>query len=127
MPGSGKSTLARHCAGFKHIEADMYFGPEYQFEASQLPQAHKWCLDQTRKFLKEGLSCVVSNRFSTWKEIPPYLELQVDRRFLVECKGNYGNIHNVPDRVIRNMASRWENFEPYYWQFDATQVVGEQK
>lgn len=73
LPGSGKSTHARVIANeiFRcaRIEADMYFvkDGEYLFDASKLGEAHKWCLDNTRELLSDGVSVVVSNTFTTKK------------------------------------------------------------
>ncbi|MDF5393465.1 AAA family ATPase, partial [Vibrio parahaemolyticus] len=65
LPGSGKTTLAKQLAielGAKHFEADMYFENDegdYHFEPVQLPQAHEWCFQQTRKWLNKGRVVIV--------------------------------------------------------------------
>jgi adenylate kinase family enzyme len=63
LPGSGKSTLARSLGGM-HMEADKYFmsSGKYEFDASQLRDAHKWCQNAVRVGMEtQGQKIVVSN------------------------------------------------------------------
>jgi predicted kinase len=115
LPGSGKSTLAKRMTGYVHVEADMYFersGP-YRFDASQLPQAHQYCLQRTREALMQGCNVVVANTFVKISEMQPYLTLGVPVR-IVEATGQFTNIHNVSASVIEVMKANWERL-PQDW------------
>lgn len=117
LPGSGKSTHARVIANeiFRcaRIEADMYFtkNGEYVFDTKKLGDAHKWCLDTTSELLSDGISVVVSNTFTTKKELKPYFDIAKElgiKPHVILCQGNYKNIHNVPEETIKKMKNRFE-------------------
>ena len=115
LPGSGKSTLAQKYvkAGYYHNEADMYFMQEdgrYCFDPQQLRDAHDWCQNSTRNLLLAGKNVVVSNTFSRLREMSPYLEMPAENVFVIKCNGNYGNIHGVPEKTVRLMKERWEDY-----------------
>ena len=117
LPGSGKSTEAKKLFGFKHFEADMYFideNGEYKYEARKIRDAHNWCRLETYKAVENGLNVVVSNTFTTNREIEPYFDI-ADMfgitPVIVECKGKWKSVHNVPDEVINRMADRWEEIK----------------
>lgn len=142
LPGSGKSTLAKSIRWVTaepiHLEADMYFHPlisglqgpvaadeydlyspdnrdvwVYNFVPSQIPNAHAWCQNAARYWLKTGRSIVVSNTFTRMFEMKPYIDMarEFDAQLtVIKCEGQYGNIHNVPDGVIQKMKDRWEEY-----------------
>lgn len=113
LPGSGKSTLARTYAA-AHFEADMYFtlaSGDYLFDPLQLDAAHRWCQAQTESALKNGEDVVVANTFVCCWEIKPYYQMaqRLGATFeVIECKGQYPSIHDVPPAVIEKMRSRWQ-------------------
>lgn len=112
LPGSGKSTLAKSLDGFVHMETDQYWGKDYKFDASKLGAAHAWCQQQTECLLDEGEDVVVSNTFTTKKELKPYFEIA--KRFgitpnVIHAQGNFGNIHNVPEETLKRMDARFEH------------------
>lgn len=112
LPGSGKSTLAK-TLDIPHYEADMFFMKEgkYCFDASKLHQAHQWCLSSTKTALIAGSSVVVSNTFTTKKEMNPYVDLAAELGVeleILECTANFGSVHDVPTEVIKRMKMRWE-------------------
>lgn len=117
LPGSGKSTLAKSLVESgeydAYFEADMYFerDGEYKFDPSQLKYAHQWCFDQFKKNVSEGKSVIISNTFTTRKEISNYLNFcgQIYPYKVLTCKNNYGSIHNVPEETIQRMKQRWED------------------
>lgn len=124
LPGSGKTTLAHkiindssiYNLNFVHIEADMYFVNDgvYTFDREKIHQAHAWCRETARILLENGQNVIVSNTFTTLKEIKPYLDLVKDKEDLriIHCDGkNYGSIHNVPDETIQKMKDRFEKVE----------------
>lgn len=114
LPGSGKSTLARRVceeSGAVHVETDMFWGPEYKFHTKLIRQAHEWCRAECTRLLYLHGSVVVSNTFTIMSEIIPYLQIARHlkaRVVIVECKGEYGSVHDVPEGVLRSMRERWE-------------------
>jgi predicted kinase len=116
LPGSGKSTLARRIIADcrYHFEADQFWheneSGEYKFDAKRLPEAHEWCRDRAQEALLEGHSVVVSNTFTTIKELRPYFVLA--NRFdiiptVYICQNQFNNIHNVPEETLKKMKARF--------------------
>lgn len=111
LPGSGKSTIAKKMDNFVHLETDMFFmncDGEYEFDHSMIKKAHEWCQEQTKTFLDMGQNVVVSNTFTQYWEMKPYLNMGYPV-LIKKADGNYKNIHNVPDDVIERMRQRWED------------------
>ena len=114
IPGSGKSTFARTLSPF-HFEADMFFmdDGEYKFDASKLHAAHKWCVDSVHHALSNDFkSVVVSNTFTTEKEVKPYLELAKKYDYkvvslVVENRHGGESVHDVPKTIIEKMKDRF--------------------
>lgn len=131
LPGSGKSTLARmiyntELEWTKHLEADMYFidtiTGEYKFDAGKLHKAHLWCQKTTDISLKYDFQVVVSNTFTTIKELRPYFEIAKSHGIIpqvITCHGNYGSVHDVPEETMQKMKSRF--------QYDLTELYSEYK
>jgi len=115
LPGSGKSTLAtalKQRFGLKHVEADQYFvseGGEYKFVPERIKDAHAWCQSTVKAMLEQGKSVVISNTFTRLWEMEPYLKMDVPY-VVVQCTGDYGNVHGVPDHAIDHMRERWEDY-----------------
>ena len=132
LPGSGKSTLAHLIAGeinrgdpgmAQVFEADQFFmiDGKYQFEASELPQAHGDCLARTAKHLERGGVAIVSNTFTTRRELKPYFNLA--KKFGIVpvvylAQNNFGSVHNVPEETMAKMRERF--------CFDISELFGEQ-
>ena len=116
LPGSGKSTIAKNLIGwYWHIETDQFWldkaTGEYKFDIARLAEAHQWCLDHTRKTMEMGQSPVVSNTFTTCKEMKPYFDLAKEFGIVptvMVCQNSFGNIHNVPQETLDRMAARFE-------------------
>lgn len=111
LPGSGKSTVARKLLGV-HYEADQFFMKNgvYEFDATLLHKAHKQCQDNTRISLANGANVVVSNTFTTLKELKVYFDIA--REFdivptVLACQNQFANVHGVPDDVLAKMKARW--------------------
>jgi hypothetical protein len=90
----------------------MYFirDGNYEFNPSWLHAAHTWCLDSATAFLIKGIDVVVSNTFTTMKEMQPYIDLA--QRFglelvIIEMRTQYGSIHGVPEATMEKMRNRW--------------------
>jgi len=122
LPGSGKSTMARELrdeAGFPyyHVEADMFFTDDngtYTFNGLEIAAAHDWCHKQVAQALENGLNVVVSNTFTRMWEIKPYIDMCAKLKIpykIVEAKGNYQSIHNIPEYAMHKMRSRWEEIQ----------------
>lgn len=111
LPGSGKSTFAKTFDGALHIEADMFFvrNNQYQWSRHELNKAHGWCSEVCRFSLEKGMDVVVSNTFSIIVELEPYLIMGYP--ITVYCmKTYYGNTHNVPEQICDMMLKRWESY-----------------
>ena len=114
IPGTGKTTLANKIGMLNthHYEADMFFGRNYQenFDVSLLRSAHEWCRLSTKKSLLDGYSVIVSNTFTTEREIRPYIELGKEfgaEITIYELTKEYGSIHNVPAETMNRMRGRF--------------------
>jgi len=111
LPGSGKSTMAKVLAlvGYEHFEADMYFmkNGRYCYDRTRIRDAHAWCQQQTREALRAGKRVVVSNTFTRLQEMQPYLEMGAKVR-VIEAKGQWKNVHGVPEETLQAMEARWE-------------------
>ena len=129
LPGSGKSTIAGmfvqqftyDTKKAYHLEADMAFVDDagnYNFDRSKLYQAHMWCQNSTREHLAAGHTVIVSNTFTTRKELEPYFQIAADYGILptvILAQSRWGNIHDVPPEVMVNMESRFEHSIKMVW------------
>ena len=116
IPGSGKTTLAKtKFSDYTHIESDMYFmeNGEYKFRAGQLTDAHIWCKWHTESMLRAGYKVVVSNTFTEMWELEYYIKLGYKTK-IVDAKGNYESIHNIPENLMARMKSRYEDIASIY-------------
>ena len=128
LPGSGKSYLAhemkmeisRKRGRVSHVEADMFHfkwdeaenKQTYQYDPEMKIVAHRWCERMTGDAMEDGRDIIISNTFSQYWEMIPYFILARDFGYRVQvitCKGEYPNIHGVPDDVIQRMRERWED------------------
>lgn len=115
LPGSGKSTYAQKFVklGYLHVEADQYFmhGNEYHYDASKIKQAHDFCQERFSQFIMAGENVIVSNTFTRFLEMAPYLAFAKQNGYkirIVSLQNNFGSIHNVPKETIQKMKNRWE-------------------
>ncbi|WP_211206922.1 hypothetical protein [Thiobacillus denitrificans] len=110
LPGSGKTTRAQGYKkkGYEHFEADMFFevDGEYAFVEKKLPEAHAWCLQQTKDTLAAGAHVVVTNVFSGVEDIKPYVDLGFDYE-VVEAAGHGKSLHGVSSAVLHGMKASW--------------------
>lgn len=117
VPGSGKSTLAK-----KLIKDDTYicevdkyfinFLGEYKFIRELLSEAHAFCFSCVKKALEsEAEEIAVANTFCKKWEYEKYINLAKLYGYdytIIECKGNFKNVHDVPDETVRRMRSIFE-------------------
>lgn len=117
IPGSGKSTMAfkmTHPIFTRYLEADIYFmdsAGNYKFDPSKLGKAHKWCQEETDKLLGEGLEVIVSNTFTTKKELKPYFNIAKKYNIVPNvmlCQNTFSSVHNVPKETMVKMMWRFE-------------------
>ncbi|NLR89802.1 MULTISPECIES: AAA family ATPase [Flammeovirga] len=115
LPGSGKTTLAESLGG--SIEADDFMlneKGEYEFNPSQLSNAHKKCKEMTEYCMRRGQELViVSNTFTTEDEMIPYFELAEKYQYIVstlivENRHGSRSTHNVPRQKMDEMAKRFD-------------------
>lgn len=127
IPGSGKSTIARALArdhGFIHYEADMYFvGSDgvYRWSPNKVSHAHNWCQEECYRALLDGMDVVVSNTFTTLREIVPYFKMAEALDIVPEiivANGNYQNEHGVPEETLQKMRDRWQDIDYHNWLND---------
>lgn len=117
LPGSGKSTLANELQSHAHCEADKFFEDfqgDYHYDASKIKAAHEYCIAKAYNHLRLNQSVVVSNTFVKLWQLEPYFNmartLQVSVQ-VIECKANFGSIHNAPQEVIERMRAEWEEYK----------------
>jgi len=112
LPGSGKSTIAKALGGV-HLEADMFFmaaDGTYNWRPEALRAAHKWCQDATEEELEAGHDVVVSNTFTTIKELLPYFIIAEDHDIVptvIVAQNQFPNIHAVPEEALERMRGRF--------------------
>lgn len=119
VPGTGKSTFAKTFIpyGFAHYEADMYHcDPDgtYKFDMNNLYDAHRWCERNVTAQLFSGQDVVVSNTFTTFREIKHYVEFAVKYGHKVvvhTMTEEYGSFHNVPEETMVRMRNRFQSHE----------------
>lgn len=125
-PGAGKSTTAQimqQGINGQFYEADQYFmvDGEYKFDASKLGAAHQWCKNQVEHDLEAGFDVIVSNTFTTIKELRPYFELGKKygiKPSVLTCHANYGSTHNVPEESLQRMKERFVyNLDDLYAEY----------
>jgi predicted aminopeptidase len=95
-------------------EADDYFtnAGEYQFDPTQLEQAHQQCKRNTWLALYEGMSVAVSNTSCTEWEVETYATIarETEANFvsiIVENRNNTKNIHGCPDAKVEQMKRKF--------------------
>lgn len=124
VPGIGKTTFAKNLLEehvndiplWIHIETDQYwFRPDgtYDFNFKYLSNAHEWCYRTVKS--KLGMkSVIVSNTFTTHKEMVPYIDLATEfdyKLIVIRCGTEYGSIHSVPETTMEKMRNRFEDYE----------------
>ncbi len=124
LPGSGKSSFANYMFSNNIFEADKYFYDEdgnYNFDATKLHAAHKWCQSQVEDAMEYNFESnghyfseiVVSNTSTTEKELEPYLKLAEKYDYkvvslIVENRHGNKSVHNVPNETMEKMRNRFD-------------------
>jgi predicted ABC-type ATPase len=124
VSGAGKSSFCSFLLQtfdewftFTHHEADDYFVNPitggYNFDASQLPNAHKTCQVLTMGDMMDRVDIIlVSNTFTTEKELQPYLDMAEDQGYdvvslVVENRHGNSSVHNVPEETLNKQRNRF--------------------
>jgi len=123
IPGSGKSTHAQYLSqrfhddsGIVCLETDQLFmdSGKYCFNIDNLGINHKKMLNIVSTFISSGADVIISNTFTTLKELKPYLELAGRSKYTVyihDIFTQYVSTHNVPKEVIEKMKKRFKPFD----------------
>ena len=120
-PGTGKTTFCSYAfPGMFHIENDMWHmhDGKYDFDVRNQNKAISWCLDMCRNALNQGMDVVVSNTFTKIGYIEAYKRIasEYEAEFKVfRMRGEYENIHHVPENVLKNMK---EKFADWYGEIN---------
>ena len=86
---------------------------EYRFNADLLGHAHHWCRSKVEQDMSQGQQAiVVSNTFTTEKELKPYLALAEEFGYnvtsmIIEDRHFSGSIHDVPAETMQKMRDRF--------------------
>lgn len=120
VPGSGKTKVAEEIADHLyalHFEANMWRyndEGEYIYDPKDNKRCHKECQKSVREALEMGIPVVVANTFTREWQVKPYLEMASDLDIpvdIVVCKGNFQNVHNVPNSSVETMRQQFEPIE----------------
>ena len=85
---------------------------QYVFDVRELHNAHKWCQERSEFLMDLGRPVVVSNTFTTEKELKPYLALAEKYGYrvtslIVENRHGNQSVHNVPEETLVKMKNRF--------------------
>ena len=124
LPGSGKSTFANFIWNdYSICEADKFFVDKdgnYKFDATKLPEAHKWCREQVEIRMIDNIAnpqyypeIVVSNTFTQEWEMAEYYKLAEKYGYtvfsiIVENRHGGVNEHGVPNDKLDAMRTRFQ-------------------
>jgi predicted kinase len=124
LPGSGKSTFAQRAyPTYVHEETDkrMYKDGVYVFQPEMLAQYHHITQLGVKHYLSQGRDVVVSNTFTKYWELDPYLRMEYETCVVYSLQTHLSidelaarNVHGCPAAVIQNMKNRWEVFSGEY-------------
>lgn len=113
VPGSGKSALA-HQLTKNVVETDdfMMVDGEYKYDKDKVYACHKKCFNKVLDYMVHNVSPIaVANTFIKKKDYKPYVDLAKEFGYNVEikvCKGEFKNIHNVPQDRVEQMKSKFQ-------------------
>ena len=117
IPGTGKSTFCREMfPDIFHLENDMfqYQNGEYHYDEKKLQKSIQWCFNTASNALKNGMDVVISNTFTKKAFVDSYTELVKKYKCNFEIyrmMGNFKDIHNVPEDVLKSMKDGFEDYE----------------
>ena len=115
VPGSGKTTYAKTLGIKDHYEADMWFDANGGYNSDNIALAHEWCQLRTMEAMEAGRPCVVSNTFIRLWEMEYYKAVAERLGYEVRevvMRGEWQNVHGVPEDKVRQMRERFEYANP---------------
>ena len=115
VPGSGKTTYAKTLGIADHYEADMWFEANGGYNPAKIKHAHEWCRRMATEAMDAGRPCVVSNTFTRLWEMEYYQAVAKRLGYEVHevvMRGEWPNVHGVPDDKVRQMRARFEYANP---------------
>ena len=122
VPGSGKSTFAKKYAiangHIKIVEFDDFWidkNKTYKF----IPEIKMACVEYgrsavTHELIIEKRPCIITGVFNKLEYIEYFKNLCEMFNIpleVIKMTGNFQNIHNVPDDVLKTMKEEFEDFE----------------
>jgi len=115
LPGSGKSTISKTLNCF-HLEADMVITKDdsYNWKPDMVKFSHSFIKELAEKIMKVGSDIVISNIFTTIKEMQPYIDMANENGYkiiVIRCINDYGNTHNVPQESLDKMKNRFQDYD----------------
>lgn len=119
LPGSGKTTTAiKYGEGLQcnwsHYEADQYFVDaegNYNWDRKKIREAHEWCQGMVKEDMAKGYTVIVSNTFTTIRELEPYFDIASDYGItptVILCQNDWGSVHDVPPDTMEAMRKRFQ-------------------
>jgi len=115
VPGSGISCLAQAAADEMFSADDLFYAigeGEYQFDASQLSEAHDQCFRNVLNAMRRGVNRIaVHNHFVKRKDYQKYIKSAKAagyKAFVVTCESTIGSTRGVPSDKVKAM---WQRFE----------------
>ena len=120
VSGTGKTTYAHelmddpvfHTPPF-HFEADMFFTDHdgtYRFDTAFLREAHEWCQLNVKRHMRFKDPVIVSNTFTTFRELRPYIDMAIEFEYAICVKTmdtEYGSVHAVPEDAMNRQRMRF--------------------
>lgn len=128
LPGSGKTTLAYELSdvwGASHYEADDFFIDDngiYRYNKELIGAAHAHCIAMAgTAMLNNQPDIIVSNTFTTLKEMEVYFQLAKKHGYIVSVilmQSEFISTHNVPAATLEKMKGRFEyDVSPLYAKY----------
>ena len=126
IPGAGKTTVAKGIRAMffnqipapypaVHLEADQFFldaDGVYTYRRELIGEAHQWCQLSTLQAMKNGRNVIVSNTFTRYSEMLPYLHTAKEYDYkvqIIEVHGEFESVHNVPAETVKRMKDRFQS------------------
>ena len=82
----------------------------YNFDPTKVHRAHEWCLQSAGGALDQLDVAIVSNTFTTVRELRPYFTLAATYDIVptvVLAENTWGNVHGVPEESLERMRNRF--------------------
>ena len=118
IPGAGKTTLARTLAPLV-IEPDMFrytADMQYKFDSAMnaevLRKVEDLAVYAVRRLKMPALAIAATH--TRVEHIRKYIRLGLDNGYsvtVIECRGDYGNVHGVPESVVARMRAEFETLD----------------